>query len=314
MYVASEVVVTERAAAAVARGADPYSARLDSAELVRSPRAVGHFPYLPGMTAFGLPRALLSKAAWTDARLYFLAATLLAAGAAAAAWRRSPARRLRALQLLVVLPTGATALVVGGDDVPVLGLSLLALVLFERERQLGSAVAAGAAALLKLTAWPLLLALGVAALARDRRRISPLAVAPVVVLLCLLPAAAASPAAFADDVILFPQGLASLPSPATSTTVGSLLVDATSHSRVATWVLLGVAFAIGAGVLVRLARTGGANPAASAAAILLALVLLAPVGRSGYLVYPLELAAWSVLLRPPRPRPVLAPAREEVAA
>jgi hypothetical protein len=298
MYVASEVVVTECAAAAVAHGADPYSAPLDSAGCARSRHVVGHFPYLPGMTVFGLPRALLSSGLLTDARLFFLAVTLIATAAAFAFWRGPPGRRLRALQLLLVLPTGAAALVVGGDDLPVLALSVLALVLFARGRPAGSAAAVGTAALLKFTAWPLLLALATAAHARDRHRISPLALAPFAVLLCLLPAAAASPSAFADDVIMFPQGLASQRSPADSTTVGSLLVGATPYPRLTTWLLFVVALVVSAALLVRLARSGGNDPAAAAGAILLVLVLLAPVARSGYVVYPLELGAWSLLLRP----------------
>jgi len=299
MYVASEVVVTECAAAAVAQGADPYSAPLDSVGCARSRHVVGHFPYLPGMTLFGLPRALLSNGPLTDARLFFLAVALIAAAAALALWGGPPGRRLRALQLLLVLPTGAAALVVGGDDLPVLALSLLALVLFTRGRHAGSAVAVGTAALLKLTAWPLLLALATAAHARDRQqRILPLALAPFAVLLCLLPAAAASPRAFADDVIMFPQGLAAQRSPADSTTLGSLLVGATPYPHLTTWLLFVVALVVSAALLVRLARSGGNDPAAAAGAILLVLVLLAPVARSGYLVYPLELAAWSLLLRP----------------
>jgi len=152
-YGASEIVVTEGAARAVLRGRDPCSVRFTSPELAgRSPSTGEHFPYLPGMIAFGLPRALVPGTVWSDARLFFLLATC-AAACLVARQRRVPAeRRLRALQVLIVLPTGAAPLVTGGDDVPVLALCLLALVLLDCGRDVASAWAAAGAALLKLTA------------------------------------------------------------------------------------------------------------------------------------------------------------------
>jgi Glycosyltransferase family 87 len=322
-YVTSEVVVTERAGAALARWRDPYSAPLDSVELARSPKAVGHFPYLPAMALFGFPRAFLPQAAWTDVRLFFAIATALAAAGTLCCWPGPRADRLRALQILVVLPTGATATVVGGDDVPVLALSLLALVLFQRGHRAASAGVVALAALLKLTAWPLMFALAVVGRKTGRRLPSPLVVAPIGVLFVVLAAARASPAGFADDVILFPQGLSSLPSPAASTTIGSLVVAAVSARRVATWALLGLALLVSAALLARLAREPAPPPraaASAAAAILLTFVLLAPVARSGYFVYPVELLIWGALLSDPTmPAPHLdrasapTPAAQELA-
>src|SRR5262249_35859814 len=79
-YAPAEVIVTERAASEVLRGRDPYSAHLGSSELAgREPSIAQHFPYLPGMAAFGLPRALLGKAWWTDVRIFFALVTALAA-------------------------------------------------------------------------------------------------------------------------------------------------------------------------------------------------------------------------------------------
>src|SRR5262249_60797054 len=104
----------------VLRGRDPYSAHLGSSELAgREPSIAQHFPYLPGMAAFGLPRALLGKAWWTDARIFFALVTALAAAAALWSWPAPAEQRLRALQVLLVLPTGALVLVAGGADVPV---------------------------------------------------------------------------------------------------------------------------------------------------------------------------------------------------
>jgi Glycosyltransferase family 87 len=305
-YGASEVVVTEGAARALLRGGDPYAVRFTSPELARrSPSTADHFPYLPGMIAFGVPRALVPATALSDARLFFLAATVAAALVAVRRWRAPPERRLRALQVLLVLPTGAAALATGGDDVPVLALCLLALVLLDSGRHSGAAWTAAGAALLKLTAWPLLLALAVASPRRSRLPLG--AVACVV-----LAAATAGPADFVDDVLLFPTGLANLPSPAATTTLGSMMIAPVSESSYragATVALLAAAALVAvcsSRALARRAQVGAAEVAAAAGAVLLALIVLSPVARAGYLVYPLDLFAWSVLLhrREAAPAPV----------
>ena len=209
--------------------------------------------------------------------------------------------------MLIILPTGAPILVGAADDLPVLSLMLLALVLHERGRRNASAGAIAAAALLKLTAWPLLIALAVA----TRARRLGMWLAPLLVGTVVLAAVAAGPAAFADDVLLFPSGLTTLPSPASSSTVGSLLTGAAGHApldplRVATTALLfATALAIATAAMVKLARatepgTAHAGAAAAAAAVtLLALIVLAPVARIGYLAYPIDLAVWAALLHPP---------------
>ena len=299
-YGASEVVVTEGAAEALVHGRDPYSTHFASRELEgRSPSTAEHFPYLPAMTVFGLPRALIGSRPWTDGRIFFALGAALVAAFALARWRAPPQQRLRALQLLVVLPTGAHALVTGGDDVPVLALLLLSLVLLEQGRHEASAGALAVAALLKLTAWPLLLAF-----AATSRRGVRLAVG--LVTLGVVPAAAAGPGDFADDVLLFPTGLTALPSPAASATLGSTLVGGAplNATRVAlTLALFGLAGLVSAAVLRALAarEAGPAGAAAAAGVILLGLIMLSPVARAGYLVYPIDLLAWAFLLRTPQP-------------
>jgi MFS family permease len=315
-YAASEVVVTEGAAEALVRGRNPYSEQFTSGELAgRSPSTPEHFPYLPGMAVFGLPRALLPNTPWTDARIFFALATALVAATALARWRAPPERRLRALQVLLVLPTGALALVGGGHDMPVLALLLLALVLLERRRHTASAGAIAAAAMLKLTAWPLLFALAVTARGARRRVRSPIGLAVGFVGLGVLLAVAAGPGAFADDVLLFPAGLTSLPSPAASTTLGSMLLGAAgappvNTTRVALTSVLFVLAILGATAVLKglAARPARAAAAASAAGvILLGLIMLSPVARTGYLVYPIDLLAWAFLLRPPQASPAALP-------
>ena len=310
-FVASEVIITEGAAAEFLAGRDPYAAHFGSAELAGgTPSIAEHFPYLPGMAVFGLPRALAPRSPWTDGRIYFSLVTALATGAALALWRAHPSARLLALQLLVVLPTGAALLVIGGDDVAVLALCLLGLVLAQRGRRGASLAAVAGAASLKLTAWPVLLALVIAdpRVRRGTAGRARLALAAAFLGLVMLPAAA-HPTHFAEDVLAFPAGRTALPSPATTATVGSLvagIVGATSppgHARVLVCTaMLGLGLLLGAAALLALTRSRGprtrpaAEAAVGAAAVLVALILLAPIGRSGYFVYPLELAVWGGLL------------------
>src|SRR5439155_11075931 len=114
-----------------------------------------HFPYLPGMIAFGLPRALDGRSPVADARVWFALATLAVAGIALLPRGSAlePNDRLRAFQVLAVLPTGALLMATGGDDLPVLALMLLTLVLADEGRPAGAGVALGVAAAMKPTAW-----------------------------------------------------------------------------------------------------------------------------------------------------------------
>jgi hypothetical protein len=312
-YGASEVVVTEGAASALLHGHDPYAVRFASPELVGRAQGIdGHFPYLPAMIAFGVPRAVVPEVAWSDARLFFLAASVAAALVAFRRWRAPPETRLRALQVLLVLPTGAAVLATGGDDVPVLALCLLALVLLDSGRRTASAWAAAGAALLKLTAWPLLLALAVASPRRCRVPFGAVA-------LVVLGAVASGPTAFVDDVLLFPTGLADLPSPAATTTLGSMMiapVSESSHRAAVTVALLAAAVliaVISSRSLVHRGQGGAADVALGAGVFLLALIVLSPVARAGYLVYPLDLLAWAVLLRRSEAAPAPVEGREAIA-
>ena len=126
---------------------------------------------------------------------------------------------------------------------------------------------------------------------------------------------AAAPADFAADVLLFPLGLTVLPSPAATTTVGSIVVGALDSwpQAATTAALLALAVSVAAAIAAVLLRAPSAGPpeaAAAAAAMLVALIALAPLGRVGYLVYPVDLLAWSLLLGA-RPSRVVAPAAQE---
>jgi hypothetical protein len=183
-------------------------------------------------------------------------------------------------------------------------------VLAQGGRHGASLAAAAAAASLKLTAWPVLLALAITdpGIRRGRTGRARLALAVALLGLVMLPAAA-HPTHFAEDVFAFPVGLTALPSPATTATVGSVVIEIVGgaspqwHARVlASTAMLGIGLLVGAGALLALARSRGsrtrpaAEAAVGAAAVLVALILLAPIGRSGYFVYPLDLAVWAGLL------------------
>jgi hypothetical protein len=259
---------------------------------------VDYVPYLPGMALFGLPSALLGASPLADARLWFLLATLASLVAAARVARLDLDRAVTGGQLLLALPWAALTAATGGDDLPVLGLCVLAVALAQRRRWAAAGLAAGAAATLKLFAWPLLLVLAVMlASGRGRAAATRFAAAAGAVLAAVVgPVAAAHPAALVVNTIAYPFGLTPAHSPAASPLPGSLLANALPGGRlVALALLAAVAAAIGLRVCLR----PPGSPAAAAATVGLALaaaMLLAPATRYGYAVYPIALLTAARLL------------------
>jgi hypothetical protein len=300
-YVQSEVIVTEEAAKALLDGRDPYAATFLHGPLVARPLATKtHFPYLPGMVAFGVPRALDGRSPASDARVWFAAATLGVAAAALLGRRRAPFpadRRLLAFGVLAVLPTGALLMATGGDDVPVAALMLLALVLLRDDRPIPSGLALGVAMALKQTAWLLAPFLVLVAHGRDARTRMLAAIAAVVIPV-VVPFVVWNPAAFVEDAIRFPLGLGAQRSAAGTPTLGSVLIDAFPGARtalVAVFVAIVVTAAIAAMVLRRPRSAAGA--AAAAGVIFGVALLLAPSARLGYVIYPIDLLVWAFALR-----------------
>lgn len=128
----------------------------------------------------------------------------------------SGARRLRAVTVLLALPTGARYLTGGGHDVAVVALLLLALVLAHRRRPVAAGVVIGLAAAVKLTAWLPLPFLALAARDRDDRVATGrfLAAAAMVVGSMVAPFAVWNAPRLADSVLLYPLGLAEQPTSA----------------------------------------------------------------------------------------------------
>jgi hypothetical protein len=300
LHAQSEAIVTEEAAKALLDGRDPYAAVYLRGPLASRPVATRtHFPYLPGMILFGVPRALDGRSPGSDSRVWFAVASL-----AVAAWAllgppgRSvdPRGRLFAFQFLAVLPTGALPMATGGDDIPVLALVLLGLVLLRDARTTGSGLAMGASIALKQTA---LLVLPFVVVAAPRgRRLRALAGAAAIALPVTAVFAAWNPAAFVEDAVRFPLGIGHERSAAGTPTLGTLLVRAVpGHSTLVSGLLVVAVLAIAALLLVRRPPRDAAGAAGAAAIVSACALVLAPEARAGYLIYPIDLAAWALALR-----------------
>ncbi len=299
-----EVAVIEQAGDRAAADRDPYPAAPNNVGVpprseASTADANSFFPYLPGMVPFGLENSISGPPELRDARVAMAGFTLLVAALVLAYPGTTVGRRGRALQFLVVLPTGSLPMVTGGDDLPVLALMLLGLVLAERRRPVLAGLALGLDATLKLTAWPVLLLMLL--VVRDRAgrpaRARYAAAAGLVLLPVLGVAVALDPGAFVLNVVRFPLGLTRVKSPAASPLLGQVLVSVLPHEKrllTALLVLFGLAI-----VLEALRRHVPRTPADVARFTGFAMVVatvLAPATRFGYLVYPANLFVWAYLL------------------
>jgi len=184
------------------------------------------FPYFPLMGVFGLPSAETHKGkGLTDPRIAMSLLTLLASVLALGLLRTPVGKKIRVAQLLLALPTGALFLSTGGDDMPILALTLLGVTALQRRRNNFAGISLGLAAAMKLTAWPM--AIGALLVARDSKsrsdwkRIAAWVVAIVVV--TVTPFAIRAPWAFMSNVFAFPLGLTGVASPAASALPGHIL-------------------------------------------------------------------------------------------
>ncbi len=299
-----EVAVLERAGDRAVHAQDPY---------LKDPSSVGvspssdsptvdqssFFPYLPGMVPFGLLNAVGGPPELRDARVALGGFTLIVGAIALLASDATLGRRGRALQFLVILPSGALPMVTGGDDLPVLALMLLGLVLAQRRRPVLAGLALGCAGTLKFTAWPLLLLLLLSVRDREGQR-APLRYG-LAVLVIVVPVIGAGvvldPTAFFDNVVRFPLGLARVKSPAASPLLGQVLVTVFPHHKTLITAFLVVVGAVI--VAVALARRPPRTVAAAArftAFAMLVATVLAPATRFGYLIYPANLFVWAYVL------------------
>jgi Glycosyltransferase family 87 len=301
-----EVLVIEAAGARMLHTGTPYLDR-DAIATVPSPaQLLDYLPYQPGMAIAGLPRALAGIAWWTDARVIM---ALLSSIAVVAAWlmldreamtRFGSEAPLRALQTVTVLPLAALTLATGGDDVPVLALSLLACAFAVRWRWTAAGITIGCAGALKLTAWPVAVVLGLVVLMRRRRSFPGYALgAAGVPLLVLLPTILINGRAVVENVIRFPLGHGLVRSPAASPLPGHLLSAYLPDGRqIALTLLVLAAATVGVSLIHQPPKSVARAVLISANGLLLAILLL-PATRFGYLLYPVALVAWAPVLATP---------------
>lgn len=281
-----EVTVVEQAGARLLHSGTPYLSRADIASLPPDERLLGYTPYQPGMALFGLPRALLGSHWWTDARVWF--GLVMVVCLVLAPWS------VRVVQMATVLPLSALTLATGGDDIPVLALSLLAFWYAASDRHFAAGVAIGLAGALKVFAWPVALVLLVLAWRRGSpaRFALPAIGIPV---LALVPALVLSGNAFVENVIRFPGGGGLVTSPAQSPLLGRLIATSVPGGHAIALALLAASGLAIVGWLARRPLRGVGDAALVSAVGLTAAIVLNPTTRFGYFLYPVAyLAIWYV--------------------
>jgi hypothetical protein len=260
------------------------------------------FPYFPLMGVFGLPSVAQHELqGFSDARVWMSIFTVLIMIIALGILRAPPDRKIRAAQVLVVLPTGALFLTTGGDDMPILALCLLALVTMQRNRTWATGVILGVACAMKLTAWPFALALlAVSRTKQGRRAWDQTAIALAAVMaVVVVPYALAGPRAFIANVVAFPLGLAGVKSPAASPLPGHIIATTFPALR---HLVLPAVFMIGGVILARFVKRHwplDLPMALRLLAVATAVVICsATATRIGYLIYPLNFWLWAWMLTP----------------
>jgi Zn-finger nucleic acid-binding protein len=299
-----EVGVIEDSGVRLLKTGSPYLSVDKIADLPH--KLLGYNPYQPGMSVFGLPRALTSGGLG-DARIWFAVATIGCVFGALRVLARSGMPRgvaVRAVQSVGVLPICALTLATGGDDLPILAACLLALAFAASGRFTGAGIAVGCAAAAKLFAWPVLVVLLVLAIRRRRAAgFAPPAIG--IPLVTLAPILLLHGKDFVANVVDFPLGRGMVDSTAASPFPGYLIANHLPAGGVIATVLLVVA-AIALGVYVVARPPDTAYRAAGVCAVgLLVAIALMPSSRFGYLLYPAVFGVWWwVLNNTAHPNPV----------
>lgn len=294
------LTVVKRAGRLLVEHGSPY---LPMAELT-GPESLN--PYGPPLTIFGLPHALGLDGWAGNPRTWFaLSAAVL--GYAALRHLRT-ARPALTLATAFASPVLALPLVLGGTDLPVLGLIAAGIALLARGSHLRLAgVALGVACAMKGTALPAVLVLVPMLLARGGWR-PALAFAGSGVGAALASAALTAPAMLRDphdlvhNMVLFPLRLTPQQTTAASPMPGQVVATAESGGRLLMAVFLVILMTAVCAYLWR--RPARDVPAAVLQmAVIWSLVFsLAPSTRFGYFIYPLLAQGLRTLLPSPDPR------------
>jgi hypothetical protein len=266
----------------------------------------GYFPYLPAMALFGIPGVLARGVALpyplTDVRWTFVAVYAVVVVVAIRDYRGD--RGLAALWLLAS-PIATLPLATGGDDLPVIGMMLLALTQSMRGRAGAAGFAAGFACAAKLTAWPLGLALVVMTVVRRGPAAAGRFVVAALVMMAslVLPAAISEPRGIIVHQLAFPAGLTSVRSAAHSPSVGRALTDSFADGHLIALCLLVVAGTAYCFSLLARPPADECTAALQVAAGLAVAMMLLPASRVGYLVYPFVLVLFAIHTRHVHRRP-----------
>jgi len=285
-----EVQVIDQSAAMLMHRGTPYPG---PAMLAATHNPNMFDPYLPALTAFGIPRVLLGFSPVTDPRIWFAAGFVVVFAAALTVAGARDVVRWTAL--MTASPVIAFSLTVGGTDVPVLACMCLGFaLLWQRPRPVLAGLAFGVASAMKATAWPGLVVAAVLLLARDgRRAVASMSAAALLVFAAVVgPVAALGPRSLVQNTIAFPLGLARIKSAAVSPLPGRLLAETGHAGHLVAVALLALAgLAVIASLVLRPPLT---VPAATWRLIiaLTAMFMLAPATRFGYFVYPVGLFVW----------------------
>ena len=293
-----EVAVVATSAMSLIHHGSPY-ASVAALKGTQNPNAYN--PYLPLMTLFGLPRAVIGGGALTDPRVWFGVVFLVVFWLAL---RNGGARHpARWMVLVAASPVIAFELAVGGTDVPMVAFLCLGFALLYSSpgqpcRPVLAGLALGVAAAMKATAWPAV-AVAIALLAvRDGKRAVRLftLTALAVVVACIGPFVVRNPGTLVKNTIEFPLGLASVTSQASSPLPGHVISD-TGHLGHALVVaaLIVTGLAVAALLVVRPPQTVPRAVALLAATMTL-MFALGPSSRFGYFIYPATLSIWLLVV------------------
>jgi hypothetical protein len=284
-----EVWVVARSGATLIHQGTPYA---DAAVLASAQDPNAYNPYLPVMALFGLPRAFFDGGLITDPRIWFglvfLVVFWLALRIGGA---RDPGRWA---VLAAATPVIAFELAVGGTDVPMVAFLCLGFAFLAVRRPVAAGFALGIGAAMKATAWPaLLVAIALLAVRDGKRAVGSFTLTAVSVLVvCVGPFIIGHPKTLVVNTILFPLGLASVRSAASSPLPGHDIA-ATGHfgHSVVVVLLVAAGLAVALSLIFRPPRSVPRAVWLLAGAMTLMFVL-APSTRFGYFIYPATLAIW----------------------
>ncbi len=290
-----EVVVVARSGASLIHQGTPYA---DAAVLAGTHDPNAYNPYLPVMALFGVPRALFGANVLTDPRIWFGVVFIVVFWLALrAGGAPDPARWAI---LVAASPVIAFELAVGGTDVPMVAFLCLGFGFLWQRRPLLAGLALGVGAAMKATAWPaILVAIALLAVRDGKRAVGSFALTAIaVVAACVGPFVISHPKALVENTIMFPLGLASVTSQASSPLPGHVIA-ATGHvgHTIVVVLLVTAGLAIAVSLVVRPPRSVPRAVVLLAGAMTLMFVL-APSTRFGYFIYPATLMIWLLAAMP----------------